>query len=180
MSRYSEVTNRDRAEVSRSYNEQTPDERSDYRRITGYAVGRESVREFPRRSTAFSQRYGVDTERRYESRRDISAGYAPYDVRNLQRGIYFACAEFSHETGIEVSRAAQSLIHVILEAIILDPHPRWNVSEDYRMVTVGRFISDLPLILEGVARQERVRREMTSFDVLHYLSVELDGLCLFK
>ena len=180
MSRYRESTNRDKDAELRSSDEERFGERSDYYGVTRYTAGRESTREFPRRSTAFGQRYGMDYQPRYESRREAGNRYIPYEATNLHDSVYFACAEFEGKTGIEVSRSTRSLIQVVLEAIVLDPHPRWRVSEDYRRITVGKFVADLPRILQRVSRQERVRGMITSFDVLHYLSVELDGLCLFK
>jgi len=135
------------------------------------------------------RRRGSEYERPFDRNfgRGVAEGYtfserARYGrALDLRDGVESSCRRFTDETGVMVSRPARELITVILEAIIRDPHPRWTAPEDFRMAMVGRFVNDLPLILDEVRRRGGVTRgRITSFDLLHHLTFRLEEFCPFK
>lgn len=89
------------------------------------------------------------------------------------------CEEFRHERYIDVSQQSKILIKDILDAIILDPHPRWKFTKKKRKHVANYFASELYVNLFNIAKEEQVEKIITSFDILHWLSRHIDKLCPF-
>lgn len=88
------------------------------------------------------------------------------------------CARFSRNTGIRVSVHAQFLLKTILDAIVVDPHPRWRVMPGQTQGIRAVFLSTLPNYLQNIVTGEYVETEITSFHLLHWLSINLNSLCI--
>jgi|SRR5579862_8450163 len=97
-------------------------------------------------------------------------------------------ADAARVSNVRITPHAALLIKNVLEAISEDPHPRWRSSttgEAPNSATLRDFqqyvARDLPRLLEGMQKEEETGdREVTSFDLLHWLSKYLDSLCPFE
>jgi len=91
-------------------------------------------------------------------------------------------ATFTQDTGIEISPGAQELIKLILTSILSDPHPLWDIRPNQRVGVVQHYIAELPTKLAELVEEEQVQEQITSFDVLHWLSRDRDmaRLCIIE
>lgn len=94
--------------------------------------------------------------------------------------VFQQCAKFSNESGIAVSPYAQFLIRSILGAVLQDPHPRWKAEDQERGQVVQTFLTELAKHLYDIAQSEHVEGVITTFDILHWLAINLDGLCIIQ
>ena len=93
----------------------------------------------------------------------------------------------ARQSDVRITPQATVLIKNVLDAITDDPHPRWRfrgLTEGPSAGTLidvqGTLTRDLPDILRAVREQEGTGDGgVTSFDLLHWLSKHLDGLCPF-
>lgn len=92
------------------------------------------------------------------------------------------CSEFAERTGVGISDGARALIKMITDAIISDPHPAWDASPSDRLRAVTHYISELPEMLAAVAREENVRDQINTFDLLHWVSQDRDlaRICIIE
>jgi hypothetical protein len=96
-----------------------------------------------------------------------------------------AVFEVGERFGIRVSGHATTLLQLLLDAVVKDPHPRWRAGAaglaDQLPAFRDIYGSALPLLLTQVAAQEPGVREtgqITTFDLLHWLSGRIDSLCI--
>jgi hypothetical protein len=85
--------------------------------------------------------------------------------------------DFTTDTGVAVSPHARTLITSLLEAIILDPHPAWQIDENKRRLMAGHFASNLHGYLNQIVQRENVTVIITTYDVMHWTSNNLSWLC---
>jgi len=86
------------------------------------------------------------------------------------------------QSGIEITADAQNLTKVILNAVLSDPHPRWEATPEERVEIVTNYIQDLPDTLTTLAKDEHVEGSITTFDLLHWLSTDkqLARICIIQ
>lgn len=96
-----------------------------------------------------------------------------------QTRISDTCQLFAEETGIKVTPNAQELIGLVLNGIIDDPHPNWHTNKSDNEKVADKFAYDLPQMLHDVMHSENVTHEITTFDMLHWLTLRLPSLCPF-
>lgn len=111
--------------------------------------------------TAFSSNYGLPPTPVVGDTIDLSAHFA----------------DFTADTGIAVSPHARTFITSLLEAIILDPHPAWQIDENKRRLMAGHFASNLQGYLSQIVRRENVTDTITTYDVVHWTSNNMSWLC---
>jgi len=80
-------------------------------------------------------------------------------------------------TGVRVTGHAQKLIYDVLESITADPHPRWRISPTELAGLRRQIESDLSSLLAKIMVDEHVEEVITAFDVLHWLTHNLDNVC---
>lgn len=99
-------------------------------------------------------------------------------VASIHDEVEFSCYRYGQETGVEVSSHCQRLIADIFAAAIIDPNPHWTASEEFVRDRIEILLGNLPLLLNEV--RGRSRAPITSFDVLHFLTVRLHDICPFR
>jgi len=94
-----------------------------------------------------------------------------------------AVSEFAERTNIRTSRPATELVALVVSAIVEDPHPRWRAAPGFSPASLELaqdwYLRALPLFLTQVAQQalRGEREQITTFDVLHWLTSHLDSIC---
>ena len=81
------------------------------------------------------------------------------------KGVRFA------QSGKSISPDAEDLILVLLNTIINDPDPRWNLSSQRRNECAQKLLIELPDILTEIASTEGNSNVVTAPGVLHWLGV---------
>lgn len=89
------------------------------------------------------------------------------------------------EARVRLTPQAHLLIKVVLESITEDPHLSWGSKNDGHPQALDeleteqqKLTTQLPELLRSISQYETVRQGIVStFDVLHWLSGRLDGLC---
>jgi len=89
-----------------------------------------------------------------------------------RQDIQAAADKLEDSTGVEVSGQAKNIIFYVVSAVETDPHPAWR-----QWPGKSQFLESLPEYLSSVVEEERVKRKVTTFDVLHWLSRHLEGIC---
>lgn len=91
-----------------------------------------------------------------------------------------AYQRFIDQTGIGISDDAKNLIRIALNAILSDPHPRWEATTEERVKVIGRYVSQIPKHLKKVVKDENVSGQITTFDLLFWAAREehLFKLCI--
>jgi hypothetical protein len=97
-----------------------------------------------------------------------------------------AVGEVRERLGIRVSEPAAGLLQLVLDAVVNDAHPRWgttpgSIGPDGLRVFQDFYGRALPLLITQVAAQEPAVRDtgqITTFDLLHWLSGRIDFLCI--
>jgi hypothetical protein len=78
----------------------------------------------------------------------------------------------------EVSWSARQLIATILNAMVNDPHPAWDSFDRDRVYELKLELeNDLPSLMQRIIDDELVTGEVTTFDVLHWLTRHLESIC---
>ena len=84
------------------------------------------------------------------------------------------CDDYTRESGIAVTTAAQLLIAFIINSVIEDPHPTWDINDkDAREGVASSYILRIPEILEFIAGRIQGRSTITTFDLL----VSFESIC---
>lgn len=109
---------------------------------------------------------------------DMTESHTQLVISRIRDEVELSCHRYRQETGVEVSGHCQRLIADILAATIIDPHPLWTASEEFVRDRIEIFLSSLPFLLNEV--RGRSRAPITSFDVLHFLTVRLHDICPFR
>ncbi len=91
-----------------------------------------------------------------------------------------ACADFYKRTGIEVTDSARNLIALLLSAVEKDPHPFWKADEEDLSSGAQQLLGELPLSLLRAARHTRAEGQLTTYQLMHWLSRNFDFLCPFE
>lgn len=97
-------------------------------------------------------------------------------------------AEAARVSNVRITPHAALLVKTVLDAISEDPHPSWRSRTTGEKPSAGtlrdfqQYVTrDLPRLLEGMQKEEEAGdREVSSFDLLHWLSKYLDSLCPFE
>ncbi|MDT3777054.1 hypothetical protein PJI16_05710 [Nitrospira sp. MA-1] len=85
--------------------------------------------------------------------------------------VHLVLKKFSMDSGTKISPHLTKIISTILIAIEVDPHPSWVVRKTELNYFVESYISAIPLFLSKVvAIQRSSKKEVTSFDFLHWFS----------
>jgi hypothetical protein len=79
-----------------------------------------------------------------------------------------------------VSKDARKLIQVILNAITEDPHPNWQTSPEFNLETARELTKGIPSFLEEIIETQNVHATVTSFDILHWLSQNIDKIASMR
>lgn len=90
------------------------------------------------------------------------------------------CDRFRQATGVAVSPHSVLLITDILGAILSDPHAGWRASAEERERFAYHLVEILPEFLNQMYQQSGWNHVITSFDVIHFMSAELQALCPFE
>lgn len=91
--------------------------------------------------------------------------------------------ELDHHT--LVSRRAKQLIKLVLDSIVEDPHPSWNLPGQDLLEKHNDLVRRVPNFLSGVLESEHGERHsapsmkarITTFELLHWLGGNLDRIC---
>lgn len=120
-----------------------------------------------------------------------------YEISNQWKEYVEKAADrLATQARIELTPGARTLLAVILQQIIEDPHPVWNKEIDTKAAAED-FARALPVILLRAAgdgyvpysefrpyrrwrRPERSKKRLSTFDLLHQMSWIVDELCWFK
>ena len=88
----------------------------------------------------------------------------------------------AREAQVRLTGNAKSLIKLVLDSVTEDPHRSWR-STSGRKVTTEKLLStsnqlsaDLPETLRRIKQSLGVN-ELSTFDVLHWLTENLDSIC---
>lgn len=87
--------------------------------------------------------------------------------------------DFSRETGTSISFQAKVVVKELIEAITSDPHRSWKNQEDevYLAWLQWNTIEQLGEHLKALRKGEKAQIGITTFDILHWLSRNLEGIC---
>ena len=84
------------------------------------------------------------------------------------------CDDYTRESGIAVTATAQLLIAFIINSVVEDPHPTWDIKDkDEREGVASSYILRIPEILEFVSGRIQSRSTVTTFDLL----VNFESIC---
>ena len=84
------------------------------------------------------------------------------------------CDDYTRESGIAVTTTAQALIIAIINSVVEDPHPTWEIGDrDAREGIASSYILRIPEILKFVSGRIQGRSTITTFDLL----VSFDSIC---
>ena len=94
----------------------------------------------------------------------------------------------ARRSDINLTPQAHSLIKLVLESVTEDPHSSWRSSFSSGPATIEeltaqqqKLTSQLPEFLKQIAEAPIIReRVVSTFDVLHWLSGNLDSVCPMK
>lgn len=86
--------------------------------------------------------------------------------------IHAAAERLEESVGVGVSGQAQNIIYYVVCAVETDPHPRWKERPSRE-----RFLDGLPEHLAAVVAEEGVEKRVSTFDVLHWLTRNLERIC---
>ena len=105
----------------------------------------------------------------------------------IRRQVDLAFKRLSERFGITASGRVKHLICEIIQSIVLDPSPDWNVRGRPELESVQRtFIQNLPDMLENMVIEDspntvfRQYRKIETFALLHSISSILDRICPFE
>jgi hypothetical protein len=92
------------------------------------------------------------------------------------------CDAFTGARHISVSSNARELIATIISAIEQDPHPAWRDRSPEQLRSFqALYLQRIPTILEEIITTEKVKSQITTFDVLHWAAgptALARGICL--
>ncbi|MDX6528478.1 MAG: hypothetical protein QOH41_768 [Blastocatellia bacterium] len=117
-----------------------------------------------------------------EMKGEMEGRYLQARIRINDKAVREVCNRFESEKGVGVSAGAQNLLDTILNAILSDPHPSWQVTPQRCVEIVGEYIDKLPGFLAAIVEGENVREEVTTFDVLHWITrgQNFDSICFIE
>lgn len=98
------------------------------------------------------------------------------DLARYVNGLIHECEQ---KNAVSFSQAAKTLILTTLVAITQDPSPRWQLSKHDLDNGWSAILKGMPESLEQLVSGERKTKQITYFQVLHWLGVNLDTLCPF-
>jgi len=87
--------------------------------------------------------------------------------------INHARGEFRREFGGEATPQTGRLIRELLNTILNEPDPRWDLSPEMREQLAYQILKELPMIFRDIAREERTGRTVSAPDVLHWLRIKV-------
>jgi hypothetical protein len=93
--------------------------------------------------------------------------------------VHEACERWTGRTQVEVSQHAQLLVGYILEAVLVDPHPKWHATHARLQEGAANLLTSIPNHLEDIAQHIEDQTTITSFDVLYWLTDNMVEECPF-
>jgi hypothetical protein len=96
----------------------------------------------------------------------------------LHRTILLECRAFTRSTEVGVSPQAQRLIEILLDSVMFDPDPHWDVTREDLQKTVWGFADRLQEILGNISKSQKTQY-ITTFDVLHWLIPQIASILPF-
>lgn len=98
----------------------------------------------------------------------------------LYRQVDALLDEIEKRMGVSWSPHARVLVFNSLAAIQEDPSPVWAADREERDIRFRGMVERLPQLAVEIAVTESVEQRLTYYQVLHWLSGHLDGLCPFE
>lgn len=86
---------------------------------------------------------------------------------------------FEQDRGLRVSTLARHLIVLSLDAIEREPNPNWDAQAETLESYTDSLTRDVPRLLSAIAEVSHIEKEITYFNVLHFLSRNLKSICPF-
>jgi len=94
----------------------------------------------------------------------------------------------ARDSGVNLTPQAHSLIKLVLDSVTEDPHASWQSRYSSGRATIEELgeqqrglTNQLPEFLKRISEASTVRQRVVStFDVLHWLSGNLDSVCPMK
>ena len=98
---------------------------------------------------------------------------------SIKQDLLEICKKFKYDTGILVSNTTIEIAAEIISAICDDPHPSWKYRDARLIDTTKTYMEYVPMMLKQIAASQRVEDEITTFDLLHWLSGDnISMLCI--
>lgn len=88
--------------------------------------------------------------------------------------------QLERDLGVTWTPYARVLVFNSLTAMQEDPSPTWLAGREARLARTTEMIARLPDLVRQVSRNESVEGRVTYFQVLHWLTDHLDGVCPFE
>jgi len=86
-------------------------------------------------------------------------------------------ATFTSETGVKVTERAEAMIGALLEAVISDPHPRWEAGPDRYRGVYREALDRIPTFLNDIRAHGFGGDVITTFDVAHRTTPIVEAFC---
>lgn len=99
----------------------------------------------------------------------------------ILQSVQQACNDFSNYTGTLVSPQAAEFMAEVISLITENPHPSWNIPGKNVERLTQAYQAAVPIFLYQILKQMDNPREITAFDVVHWLAINLDQfICVIK
>ena len=79
-----------------------------------------------------------------------------------------------------ISMYTRVLIFNMISAIKEDPSPSWIATRDELDFQYAKIVKELPKLIQRFVKQAGQNRQLTFFEAMHWLSLNLDSICPFQ
>ena len=99
----------------------------------------------------------------------------------ILQSVQQACNDFYNNTGIQTSPQAVDFMAGVVSLVTEDPHPTWNIPGGNVEKLTQAYQAAVPIFLYQILKQMEYERNITAFDVVHWLAFNLDQfICVIK
>lgn len=88
--------------------------------------------------------------------------------------------DIEREKKVTISMHTRVLIFNVVTAIREDPSPKWITDRDDIERRFSEVLGSLQRTIERVVQEENLGNRLTTFQALHWLSLNIDSICPFR